>query len=199
MKPATLKKKLDLHNKIKTGLTIAFVLFAIVLFVISFFAANLVSWFILVNLIQDAEFYSFWIAVVFVVVLLVEGLRSAKYMMEQQSADESLGTINDIVSGSHFYYERGWLYATHFFSHFLFAAPYAIIRAMEESKKIVKADDSAITQASNAWNILKQNPKKWTPVSQLSQYGPGLIVLYKMELIWIESEENGCACRIADN
>jgi len=198
MDAATLKKKLDLHNKIKLGLTIAFALFAIVLFVVSFFIADFVAWFILSSLFDNAAVYSFWIAVVFVIILLVEGLRSARYFFEQQSSDESFGAINDWVGSSPFYYERGWLYTSHLFSHFLFAAPYAVLRAVEESRRIIKANDVYITQAANAWVYLKRNPKKWTPVHQLNHLGVGLIILYKMGMVWIEDDENGCVCRIAD-
>lgn len=199
MKPATIRKKLETHNRIKMGLTIAFALFSLLLFVISFYIVQAGFWFILGSLTDSAATYAFWIAVFYLIVQVFEGLRSAKYFFEQQSAEESFGTINDVMKNSVFHYERGWVYTSHLFSHFLLAAPYASLRALEESKKMAKPDDATLVQASNVMVILKRNPKRWTPIAQVAPYAHGLELLVRMGIVWVDSDENGDVCRIADH
>ena len=185
-----LLQRIRRHNAVHLALGVLLVPSAILLWFASFWVFRVL--FVLpCVLFGNYEMWptSFYVAWGCVPLLAVEGLRYRKQLFSLSEYTESLHYAAFKMTAMHAHdsnpFGTAWI-----ISRFLFCAPRATVHAAKEFRSIIRVPEETVRAATEIVNRLAQE-RRWIPWSELSEFGPSVLLLGRLRLVWtkIDNEE----------
>jgi len=194
MIPDELRQQVRKHNTRQIAIGVATLaaapllwLFSFRLFQVLFYLAS--RW----ALGNKAEEVSFWMAVVGIVFLVIEGLREGWNLISLADLAERapvglLAPAGPALFGDVHRY-------SYMFSHVLFFAPRVTLTGVQALRSLIRPGPFTIDLATNVYNdLIRQD--QWVPIAHYPGAVTAATLLKQLGLIWIEEDEGPKRLRV---
>ncbi|MFT5522580.1 MAG: hypothetical protein ACI9HK_000524 [Pirellulaceae bacterium] len=187
-----LEKKVKLHNVIQSVVSLGLIPISFVLWYLSYLFFRITFYFVLSLFVDDAWHHSFYVAMLCLVPLAVEGFRQTRPLFDSASYMESDlydNFITETETGS----ALNWYFgnptgAAFMITQFLYCAPRSMILSIRAWQDRVMVSGEAYEQAAFILNELR-TVRKWIPAERYENNGAALSVLYQLKLIWFNDKD----------
>lgn len=186
-----LQKRVSLHNGGRIAMGLLLVPGSMALWIASFWTVRILVAFPLFAFGVPFWRISSYVALAFLVLLAVEGVRYGKPLFDLQEYTKSAYYDNSIMQ-SQSGRALSW-YAGHppgiayLVSQALFCAPRTAVHAVRAFRSLVPRDEATVAEAAKILTELKAR-REWVPASRYSNRGAALMLLDRMRLIWVDIE-----------
>ena len=186
-----LQKRVGLHNASQIAIGLALVPGSIALWIASFWTARILFAVSAFALGFSVWRISFYVALAFLVLLAVEGVRYGKPLFDLREYTKSAYYDNFIMQS-----ESGralnWLAGSpmgiaYLVSQALFCAPRTAVHAVRAFRSLVPRDEATVAEAAKVLTEL-EGRREWVPASRYSHHGAALMLLDRLRLIWVKIE-----------
>ena len=186
-----LLKRVRWHNGLKVGTGVALLPLSAGLWVASFWICRILFALPLDLFVSSGWEASFYVAWVMMVVLAVEGVRYGKPLFDLADYARSGYRDNLLMESDSIRalnrYAKNPLGMAYIISQALFCAPHCTVEALKAFRSLLRIDQETAAEAAAILRELKRS-RKWTPVSAYAKKGAALMLLRRLDLIWMRAE-----------
>jgi hypothetical protein len=192
MTAAEIENKVKLHNVIQTVVSIALVPVSFVLWYLSYLFFRITFYYVLAVFVDEAWSYSFYVALLCLIPLAIEGARLTGPLFDPAGYLESDlydNFITETETGSAMnWYLGNPTGAAYMIPQFLYCAPRSMVLAVRSWRDRILVGSEAYEQAAFILNELR-SVRKWIPTESYENHASGLTILYQLKLIWFNDKD----------
>ena len=185
-KEIDIHERIHRHNVLKICQGVLYILFSLLLWVVSYWAFYVLCAFPLflwgVDSVGEIAEAAAWIGIV---LLVVEGIRYTKPvfdMISYSASSRAGGWTGTEQEGTLRSYMGRPFSTAYLLSQILFSAPRLCVLSVQAFRSVISADRETVQAASELFAFL-QPRKEWTPVREFCDRGPALMVLQGLHLL----------------
>lgn len=191
MTESELQRRVRSHNTIQVVTGVFLIPTSILLWIGSYWLIRVLVAFALFNFGLDAWAISDYVAIGFMFILAIEGVRYSKPLFNLKVYTESAYHDNVFSQSEtghalNLYYGNP-LGCAYLVSQSLFCAPRTAVEAFKTFRSRIQTNPDTVTHAAQILRELKPL-RKWVPASDYPQSGAALMLLEKLRLIWVETK-----------
>ena len=187
-----LRQRAIWHNWLHVGAGVLLIPTSLCLWWLSFWAVRWTLVFILHSLGLESWTASFYIAWLAMLVLVVDGVRYSAPLL----------TMRTFMDSDFYPYfsralpeDRATPLAAWLASQLLYCAPRSLVLALRSFRTLVATDDDVVARAAAIRRELAESGK-WTPAAHFSAADEALLLLERLELIWVNRDSEIITVRI---